>query len=137
MNPRKVAEQCMNLSFFQLQDFAGKNYNKVYEYIEARDPGNANKLLIPTIFTCIASNGRLSDREWDFIKQFIGGYTYDEALDTAGEFYHEDAQNIVRELVACFPMDIKEAYLSLCIAVLAVDERFDGAEVDFLNSLLG
>lgn len=137
MNPRKVAEQCMNLSFFQLQDFAGKNYNKVYEYIKSTSTANPNSVLVGTIFTCIASNGRLSDREWDFIKQFIGGYSYDEALNTAGEFYSEEAQSIARKFVNHFPMDIKEAYISLCIAVLAVDERFDGAEVDFLNSLLG
>ena len=137
MNPRSVAEYCSGLSFFQLQDFAGQNYNKVYNYIESIAEGNANTLLVSTIFTCIASDGKLSEKEWDFIKQFIGGYSYDEAFETGNQFYNEEAQDIVRKLVRQFPMGVKEAYLSLCIAVLAVDENFHSDEVDFLNWIIG
>ena len=137
MNPRSVAKYCTGLTFFQLQNFAGENYNKVYNYIESIKKGKATTLLVGSIFTCIASDGKLSKKEWDFIKQFIGGYSYDKALETAGEFYCEDARRTTKQFVEMLPMDIKEAYLSLCIAVLAVDEHFDENEVDFLNWIIG
>ena len=137
MNPRSVAQHCASLSFFDLQDFAGKNYNKVYNCIESIAEDKATTILVGTIFTCIASDRKLSTKEWDFIKQFIGGYSYDEAFKTAEQFYHEDAFKTTKEFVEALPMDIREAYLSLCIAVLAVDGQFHEEEVDFLNWIIG
>lgn len=136
MNVNSVVNHCLSLSFFELQHFAGKNYNVVYDYIKANHKNtNPNSLLVGTIFTCIATNGSLSQKEWEFIMQFIGGYSYNEALETAGSFLNEEARNIVRSLVATFPGNVSEAYLSMCIAILAVDGRVDGEEIEFLKSL--
>ena len=138
MNINSTIDYCMGLSHFELQNFAGGNYQKVYNHIASRHDGEkANTLLIGSIFTCIASDGKLSEAEWQFILQFIGGYTYDEALSTAGEFYNGEAQNIVKELGTMFPSDIRDAFLCICIAVLCVDKRLNDAEVDFLKKVLG
>lgn len=136
MNARAIANHCLNLSFYDLQDFAGENYNVVYEYIKRTSNVSPNSVLVGTIFTCIATDGRLSDDEWNFIAMFIGGYSYDEALQTAGDFYCEDARRVARDFVKVFPPKVREAYVSMCIAVLAVDKRFGDDEIDFLNSLL-
>ena len=138
MNVNSVIDYCLGLSFFDLQNYAGQNYNKVYAHITKSYEGKkADTLLIGSIFTCISSDGKLSSAEWDFIKQFIGGYTYDEALASAGEFYCQEAQDIVKELGAMFPSDVRDAFLSICIAVLCVDKRLTDKEVDYLKYILG
>ena len=138
MNINSVIDYCVDLSFYDLQNYAGENYKKVYAYISQKHGGEqANTLLIGCIFTCIACDGKLSDKEWDFIAQFIGGYTYDKALSVAGEFYCDEAQSVTKELGAVFPSDIRDAFLCLCIAVLCVDKRLNDAEVDLLKKILG
>lgn len=138
MNINSTIDYCLGLSHFDLQHFAGDNYQKVYNYMtECYDSKKVNTLLVGSIFTCIASDGTLSEAEWQFILQFIGGYTYDEALRVAGDFYNDEAQNIVKELGIMFPSDIRDAFLCICIAVLCVDKRLNDAEVDFLKHLLG
>ncbi len=137
MNVNAIINHCLDLSFYRLQDFAGENYKKVYAHIQKTNGGEkANTVLIGTIFTCVASNGKFSDREWDFISSFVGGYTYDEAFSVAGEFYNDEALDTVKGLANLFPYDVREAFVSMCIAVLAVDGRVDGAEVDFLRTIL-
>ena len=136
MNINQTINYCLGLSYFELENFAGKNFMKVYDHIKAVSSTNPNDVLIPTIFTCIASDGSLSQGEWDFIAYFIGGYTYERALATAGEFYCQEAQDVVANFIASFPYDIKEAYINMCLAVLAVDGRISNYESCFLNNIL-
>lgn len=136
MNVNLEINYCKGLSLYKLQDYAGENYKIVYNHIENKNPGNANTLLIGTIFTCVASDGKLSDTEWNFIAQFIGGYTYDEAFKVASEFYNSEAQKIIKDLYDLFPANVKDAYLKLCIAVLCVDGKIDSKESTLLNSIL-
>lgn len=136
MNVNLEINYCKGLSLYKLQDYAGENYKIVYNHIENKNPGNANTLLIGTIFTCVASDGKLSDTEWNFIAQFIGGYTYDEAFKVASEFYNSEAQKVIKDLYDLFPANVKDAYLKLCIAVLCVDGKIDSKESTLLNSIL-
>ena len=138
MNINSVIDYCLGLSLRDLQNYAGGNYEKVYRYISSGYSGEkANTLLIGSIFTCVASDGKFSDAEWDFIAQFVGGYSYDEAFAVASEFYNIEAQNTTKELGAMFPSDVRDAFLCLCIAVLCVDKRLNDAEVDYLKKVLG
>ena len=137
MNINSVIDQCLGLSLRDLQNYAGENYKKVYAYIAQKYGGEkANTLLIGCIFTCIACDGKLSEMEWDFIAQFIGGYTYEQAFAVAGEFYCNEAQAVTKELGTVFPSDVRDAFLCLCIAVLCVDKRLNDAEVDLLKKIL-
>ena len=136
MNINSVIDHCINLSYYDLENFAGENFMKVYRHIQAVSSTNPNDVLVPTIFTCIASDGKISEGEWKFIASFIGGYSYDEAFATAGEFYCDEAHRVVRDFIRAFPTDIAEAYISMCLAVLSVDKRISGDEVSFLNSIL-
>jgi transcriptional regulator with XRE-family HTH domain len=106
------------------------------EEVCENDGEKVNTLLIGSIFTCVAADGKFNDAEWQFISSFIGGYSYEEAFSVAGEFYNDEAQDIVRQLVELFPSDISEAFVSLCLAVLCVDGRVADYERYFLNKIL-
>lgn len=136
MRINDVIRHCKSLSFYKLQDFAGENFNVVYNHIKSVSSTNPNELLIPTIFTCIATDGKLSEKEWDFIAQFIGGYSYDEAFATAEEFFNYDAQETVQKLADLFPGSIREAYVKMCVAIMTVDNRVADEELIFLETLL-
>ena len=97
---------------------------------------NPNDVLVPTLFTCIAADGQLSEGEWKFICSFIGGYSREQAFATAGEFYCDEAHRVVRDFIRAFPSNVAEAYICMCLAVLSVDRRIDGYEVEFLNTIL-
>ena len=137
MNVNSVINHCLRLSRYGLENFAGENFSKVYYYLEKIHPGEeVNQVLVSSIFTCIAADGKISESEWKFIASFVGGYTYDEAFRMAGSFYSASAQSSVREVCGFLPTEILEAFLSLCIAVLAVDGKVEGSEISFLRSLL-
>ena len=137
MNVNSTINYCLGLSYRDLENFAGENYQKVYNYMTRNYDGEkVNTLLIGTIFTCIASDGKFNDAEAKFISSFIGGYNYEEGFKVAGEFYNDEAQKVVSDLYDLFPRDIKEAYLNMCLAVLAVDGRIADYEKYFLNKLL-
>ncbi|MBE7093064.1 MAG: TerB family tellurite resistance protein [Clostridiales bacterium] len=136
MNINSMVNYCLGLSYYDLENFAGQNYKKVHAHIASKHGGDkANTLLIGSIFTCIATDGKLSEGEWKFIASFIGGYTYDEAFKVASEFYCDEAEKTTRDLIDFLPSDVAEALVSVCIAVLAVDGRMEGPEMAFLRSL--
>lgn len=138
MNVNSIISHCKGLSFYALQDYAGANFNIVYNYVKENHPAtNPNKVLVPTIFTCIAVDGKLSEQEWNFIACFIGGYSYDEAFATAGEFYCDEARDVVRKFYNLFPADVKEAYAKMCIAVMCVDYDVNYIEKSFISTLIG
>lgn len=136
MNVNSVLDYCLSLSYRDLENFAGNNFMKVYRHIQATSSVNPNDVLVPTLFTCIAADGKLSEGEWKFIASFIGGYSYDEAFATAGEFYCDEAHRVVRDFIRAFPSDVAEAYISMCLAVLAVDRKIEGYEIEFLRAVL-
>lgn len=136
MNVNQIIDYCIDLDFYPLQNYAGKNFNVVYDHVKNNTTVKPNDLLIPTIFTCIAANGRFSEREWDFVAHFIGNYSYNEAFDMASEFNCQQARDIVKGLVEKLPANVSEALVCMCIAVLCVDKRLDGEEVAFLRTLL-
>ncbi len=137
MNIYSEMSYCQGLSYFAKEHYAGDNYQKVYYYVKNNYSDiNPNDLLIPTIFTCIALDGKLSENEWKFVASFIGGYSYDEAFSVAGEFYCEEAKEIVKKLTREFTGEIREAFIKVCIAVICVDDTVRDAEVSFIESLV-
>ena len=137
MNIQSTINYCLDLNYRDLENFAGNNYVKVLNYIKQNYPNvNPNTILIGTIFTCVACDGSLSDTETKFIQMFIGGYSYDSAFEAAKDYYTQKAQDIARGLYDSFSYEIKEAYINLCIAVLAVDKNFNNIEQTFLYSII-
>ena len=118
MDVNSTINYCKSLSFYDLQDFAGRNYQKVYNFV------------------CIAVDDRMTEDEWMFVVSFIGGYSYEEARATAASLRTKESQEIVKKFYDAFPYDISEAYLNLCIAILCVDQDFDAYERTFLRTLI-
>ena len=136
MQINATIDHCLELNFYQLQDFAGQNYKKIYNYLKTQidQPG---KTLISLIFTCIASDGKLEKEEWDFIVSFIGGYSFDEALETATKLYSSEARRLAKVFLYNMPtLELRESFVKLCIAILCVDRRFKQSELDFLESII-
>ncbi len=130
-----IVNHCLSLSYNKLEFYAGENYKKVYDHMTATyDKEKTNTLLIGSIFTCVAVDGKLSDKEWNFISSFIGGYSYDEAINVAGEFYNTEAQDIVKKLANFYPAEISVAFVKMCIAVLSVDKRISAKELNFIKN---
>ncbi len=137
MNIQSTINYCLGLNYRDLENFAGENYQKIYNTLKQKHAGEKiNSVLIGSIFTCVASDGKLTDAETKFIQMFIGGYTYDSAFEVAKDFYNTQAQDIVRDLYKSFPTEIKDAYVNLCIAVLAVDKNITDMENRFLYSII-
>ncbi len=133
MNVNSVINYCLSLGYRDLENFAGENFLVVYHYIKGASSVNPNDVLVPTLFTCIATDGQLTEGEWKFISSFIGGYSYDQALATAGEFYCAEAQEVVKKFIHSFPGEVRDAYIQMCIAVMCVDKRITNGEASFLN----
>jgi hypothetical protein len=137
MNIQSTINYCLGLNYRDLENFAGENYLKIYNSLKQKYAGEKiNTVLIGSIFTCVASDGKLTDAETKFIQMFIGGYSYDSAFDAAKQFYNAEAQNTVRDLYKSFSAEIKDAYANLCIAVLAVDKNVTDMEKKFLFSII-
>ena len=137
MNIQSTINYCIGLNYRDLENFAGQNYQKIYNTLKQKYAGEKiNTVLIGSIFTCLASDGKLTDSETKFIQMFIGGYSYDSAFDTAKQFYNAEAQDIVRDLYKSFSSEVKEAYVNMCIAVLAVDKNISDMEKKFLYSII-
>ena len=138
MNVNSIISHCKSLGFYDLQNYAGANFNIVYNHLKDHHSNiNPNHVLVRTIVTCIAVDGKLSEKEWNFIACFVGGYSYDEALNMAGEFYNDEARDIARKFYREFPLDVREAYAKMCIAVLCVDYDVNYAEKAFINQIIG
>ncbi len=137
MNIQSTINYCIGLNYRDLENFAGQNYQKIYNTLKQKYAGEKiNTVLIGSIFTCVASDGKLTDAETKFIQMFIGGYSYESAFDVAKQFYNAEAQDTVRGLYNSFSNELKEAYVNLCIAVLAVDKNVSDIEKSFLYSII-
>ena len=138
MDVNSLVDHCLALSFDDLKDFAWQNYKKVETYIQKMSKKvEPYKLLVPSIYVCIAADGELADEEFEFIKQLLGKSSYIDALDKTAEFFGDQPQKNTKKLYDIFPLEIQEAYLRVCVAVLTVDRSFDQTEVDYLKKLLG
>ena len=137
MNIQSTINYCIGLNYRDLENFAGQNYQKIYNTLKQKHAGEKiNTVLIGSIFTCVASDGKLTDAETKFIQMFIGGYSYESAFDVAKQFYNAEAQDVVRGLYNSFSNELKDAYVNLCIAVLAVDKNVSDIEKSFLYSII-
>ena len=137
MNIDHTIKYCLCLPYPSLENYARINYKVVYDYLsKTKDKDTALTLVNGCIFTCIALDGKLSNAETDFICNIISGYNKNKAFEVAKDFYNKEAQDIVKKLINYFPNDVKEAYLKMCIAVLAVDKNVSSIENAFLNTFI-
>ena len=137
MNVEHTVKYCLCLPYPSLENYARINYKIVYDYLsKTQNKDTALKVVNGCIFTCVAVDGKLSNAETDFICNIISGYNKNEVFEIASEFYNKEAQDIVKKLINYLPNDVKEAYVKMCIAVLAVDKNVSNIEKSFLYSFV-
>ena len=137
MNVEHTVKYCLCLPYPSLENYARINYKIVYDYIsKTQNKDSASSVVNGCIFTCVAVDGKLSNAETDFICNIISGYNKNEVFEIASEFYNKEAQDIVKKLINYLPNDVKEAYVKMCIAVLAVDKKISSIENTFLKNFI-
>ena len=137
MNVEHTIKYCISLPYPSLENYARINYKIVYDYLsKTQNNDTALKVVNGSIFTCVAVDGKLSNAETDFICNIMSGYNKNEVFEIASEFYNKEAQDIVKKLINYLPNDVKEAYVKMCIAVLAVDKKISSIENTFLKNFI-
>ena len=137
MNVEHTIKYCLCLPYPSLENYAHINYKIVYDYIsKTQNKDSASSVVNGCIFTCVAVDGKLSNAETDFICNIMSGYNKNEVFEIASEFYNKEAQDIVKKLINYLPNDVKEAYVKMCIAVLAVDKKISSLENTFLKNFI-
>ena len=137
MNVEHTVKYCLCLPYPSLENYARINYKTVYDYLsKTQNNDTALKVVNGSIFTCVAVDGKLSNAETDFICNIMSGYNKNEVFEIASEFYNKEAQDIVKKLINYLPNDVKEAYVKMCIAVLAVDKKISSLENTFLKNFI-
>ena len=137
MNVEHTIKYCISLPYPSLENYARINYKIVYDYLsKTQNKDSASSVVNGCIFTCVAVDGKLSNAETDFICNIMSGYNKNEVFEIASEFYNKEAQDIVKKLINYLPNDVKEAYVKMCIAVLAVDKKISSIENTFLKNFI-
>ena len=137
MNVEHTVKYCLCLPYPSLENYARINYKIVYDYLsKTQNKDTALKVVNGCIFTCVAVDGKLSNAEQEFICNIMSGYNKNEVFEIASEFYNKEAQDIVKKLINYLPNDVKEAYVKMCIAVLAVDKKISSLENTFLKNFI-
>ena len=87
-----IIDYCLGFSYSTLQEYASDNYKIVHDYIKNnRTNVNPDSILIGLIYTAVASNNKLFDREKCFVKDLIGGRD-GEIVQNSNDFAKEDVK---------------------------------------------
>lgn len=138
----------MTLNEF-LQDFVNEPYEKLVGMAQQSiadllpvfnniaEDGQGSKFVVTFIGTSLAVDGKLSDLEYKFVCDVLGGgFTYDEVKQLAGAHYNADIINAIDGLVDACSVELKSALITFCCCFLAVDETISREEVAFVQKLL-
>jgi hypothetical protein len=132
-----------------LQDMVNEDYDSLVNmaqqaisdllpvFNEIAEDGNGNSAIIALFATALAVDGKLSDLEYKFVCDVIGGdFTYDEVKTLVQGHYSDDMIAAVDGLVDSCPSELKSKLLVLCCTFLAVDETINRDEVAFILKLI-
>jgi len=104
---------------------------------EIAEDGQGSKVIVMFIGTSLAVDGKLSELEYKFVCDVLGGkFTYDEVKQLASAHYSDQMFNTIDELVDSCPSDLKAALITFCCCFLSVDQTISREEVAFVQKLL-
>ena len=136
MDIQQTINYCLSLDYNSLEQFASKNYQKLYDYLKTKlQTEKVNAVLDGSIFTFASADGKLTDEEVKFINKFVGIYSSQSLIKVTIENSKVDAQETATRLCNFLNVEMKEAFINLCIADFAVDKNVDLCE-DFLLCLI-
>lgn len=101
------------------------------------EDGDGKNAIIALFATSLAVDGKLTDLEYKFVCDVLGGdFTYDEVKDIVQIHYNDEMIEAINGLADSCPTDLKSKLVVLCGAFLAVDETISRDEVAFIIKLL-
>ena len=132
-----------------LQDMVNEDYNSLVGmaqqaicdllpiFNEIDENGDGKSAIVALFATALAVDGKLSDLEYKFVCDVLGGdFTYDEVKALVQGHYSDDMIAAVDGLVDSCPKELKSKLLVLCCTFLAVDETINRDEVAFVVKLI-
>ena len=137
MTFNELMQKYVNYSYEELVTKAREDLEILVPVFEKVTDGKSAELLVPSILTCLAADGKLTALEVRFMEDVLGErLSYDEAKRLVSGFYSDDAQEVLDQLIDNIGTDLKVVLLELCICAMAVDETLDKNELSFIAKLI-
>ena len=137
MTVREMIDMCLGMSRSELENFAGRYFNTVYNYLSAQVGSSlAMRGMKIAIFSALAADGDLSDAEYEFVRSFLGGYSYSDAWQEVDMAQSRELRDEIHTMICRLPSSPRAAFQAMSIAILCVDKRIYGEEVDYLENYL-
>ena len=131
-----------------LQDLVNKPYEELLElakmatakamdfFAQFDKEHNGAEMVLPVIFTILASDGKFTALEYQFLKDLVGDVNFDNAKNNIQSFYSDEWETAVDELIDACSKDMKSNLLLLVTCVAAVDETITVDEQRYIAKLL-
>lgn len=137
MTFNELMQKYVNCSYDELVSKAKNDLSMLFPVFEKVTEGKSADILLPSIFTCLAADGKITALEVRFMEDILGErLPFDEAKRLVSGFYSDEAQNALDQLIDNIGPDLKVVLLELCICVMAVDETLDKSELAFIAKLI-
>ncbi len=137
MTFNELMQKYVNCSYDELVSKAKNDLSILFPVFEKVTEGKSADILLPSIFTCLAADGKITVLEVRFMEDVLGErLSFDEAKRLVSGFYSDEAQNVLDQLIDNIGPDLKVVLLELCICAMAVDETLDKSELAFIAKLI-
>ena len=122
MTFNELMQKYVNCSYDELVSKAKNDLSILFPVFEKVTEGKSADILLPSIFTCLAADGKITVLEVRFMEDVLGErLSFDEAKRLVSGFYSDEAQNVLDQLIDNIGPDLKVVLLELCICAMAVD----------------
>lgn len=134
----QLMQRYVNAPYEVLLAVANDSLNKVMPIFNSiADDGKGAGIVLPFICLSIAADGKFSELEYKFISELLGiNQTYDYFKNAIQQYYSDRWIEAIDKLIDSCHDEIKEALISLCLAIVAVDEKISREENAFIAKLL-
>lgn len=133
----ELLQNYVNADFDTLASIAKDCIDELYPVFEQScDSKDAPALLIlGTIATCIASDGKFTELEYEFLAEISGKYNYQDLKNFVSEFRSLKSVNATKRIIDSLDGEDKQRLLTVCLCVCAVDETIKREETELLDLL--
>lgn len=138
MTLRELLQDYVNLPYDQLVKKATNYLNELMPtFIKYSSDGNGADFAVAFIFCSIASDGKLTDTEYNFLNDvFHANHVYDSVKLKIAQYYNQGIMELMDNIIDSSPKQVKNKILHLCACFLAVDETVTREEIGFITKLL-
>lgn len=134
----QLMQQYVNAPYEVLLAVANASLNKVMPFFSSfADDGNGAGIVLPFICISIAADGKFSELEYKFISELLGiDKSYDYFKTVIQQYYSDRWLEAIDKLIDSCHDEVKESLISLCLSIVAVDEKISREENAFIAKLL-